>query len=141
MNDTPIDWHSKKQATVETETYGSEFLAARTCVGQIIDIRTTLRCLGFRVFETSHMFGDNESVVNLSTQIHAKLHKRHNTLSFHRVREAIASGFVDFIFLPGHLNPADILSKHWSYSSVGNRLCNPLNRFKVEHESDKESNK
>ena len=32
MNVTPIDWCSKKQATVETATYGSEFVAARICV-------------------------------------------------------------------------------------------------------------
>ena len=40
--------------------------------------------------EQSHMFGDNKSVVDSSTKIHAKLHKRHTALSFHRVREAIA---------------------------------------------------
>jgi len=28
LNSTPIDWYSKKQATVETATYGSEFVAA-----------------------------------------------------------------------------------------------------------------
>jgi hypothetical protein len=30
VNKTPIDWYSKKQATVETVTYGSEFIAAQT---------------------------------------------------------------------------------------------------------------
>ena len=29
-NQTPTDWYSKKQATVETATYGSEFMAAKT---------------------------------------------------------------------------------------------------------------
>jgi hypothetical protein len=29
VNKMPIDWYSKKQATVETATYGSEFVAAR----------------------------------------------------------------------------------------------------------------
>jgi hypothetical protein len=28
INKTPLDWHSKKQATVETATYGSELIAA-----------------------------------------------------------------------------------------------------------------
>ena len=32
LNQTPIDWYSKKQATVETATYGSEFIATRVCV-------------------------------------------------------------------------------------------------------------
>ena len=42
VNKTPIDWCSKKQATVETATHGSEFVAARTCVEQILDVRLTL---------------------------------------------------------------------------------------------------
>ena len=58
------------------------------------------------------MFGDNESVVNSSMKIDAKLHKHHNALSFHRVRESIAAGVCNFFFLPGEFNPADILSKH-----------------------------
>jgi hypothetical protein len=29
INKTPLDWYSKKQASVETATYGSEFVAAR----------------------------------------------------------------------------------------------------------------
>ena len=43
---TPVDWYSKKQAIVETATYGSEFVAAKTATEQIMDIRQTLRCLG-----------------------------------------------------------------------------------------------
>jgi hypothetical protein len=38
VNKTPIDWYSKKQATVDTATYGSKFVAARVCVEQIIDL-------------------------------------------------------------------------------------------------------
>jgi len=68
------------------------------------------------------MFGDNKSVVDSSTQLYAKLHKRHNMLSFHRVREAIASGMVIFQFINGDINPADILSKHWGYAQVRDRL-------------------
>ena len=42
LNQTPIDAYTKRQSTVETATYGSEFVAARTAVDQIIDIHTTL---------------------------------------------------------------------------------------------------
>jgi hypothetical protein len=38
LNQTPIDWYSKKQATVETATFGSEFIAERTTIDQIIDL-------------------------------------------------------------------------------------------------------
>jgi hypothetical protein len=46
VNKTPLELYSKKQPTVETATYGSEFVAAQTCVEQIIDLRTTLCYLG-----------------------------------------------------------------------------------------------
>ena len=45
VNKIPVDWYSKKQATVETPTYGSEFVAAKTATKQIMVIRQTLRYL------------------------------------------------------------------------------------------------
>src|SRR5687768_12211509 len=101
LNATPIDWYSKKQATVETATYGSEFVAAKICVEQVVDLRNTLRYLGVPIGDLSYMFGDNESVVNSSSIPHYKLHKRHTALSFHHVSEAFAFKFIGFYFLPG----------------------------------------
>ena len=122
INGTPIDAFSKKQSTVETATYGSKFVAARTCVEQIMDLRHTLRYLGVPIQGRSYMFGDNESVVNSSSRPDAKLHKRHVALSYHRVREAVASNMLSFLFIDGPKNPADILSKHWGYQCVWPQL-------------------
>ena len=58
-NQTPIDWFSKKQSTVETATYGSEFVATRTCVEQVMDLCHTLRYLGVPIHGKSYIFGDN----------------------------------------------------------------------------------
>jgi hypothetical protein len=44
----------------------------------------------------SQMFGDNKTVVDSATKIHAKLHKRLTALSFYRVRKAMAAGFSGF---------------------------------------------
>jgi hypothetical protein len=100
----------------------SLLLAAHICVELIIDLRSTVRYLGVPVREKNYMFGDNKSVVDSSMGLHAKLHKRHTMLSFHRVREAMASGIVEFYFIPGEINPADILSKHWGYAQIRERL-------------------
>lgn len=48
-NKTPIDWFSKNQATVETTTYGSEFVVVHIAMGQIIDLSTTLKYLGVTI--------------------------------------------------------------------------------------------
>jgi hypothetical protein len=121
-NQTLIEWYSKRQACVQTATFGSEFVAARIAVDQIMDMRNTLRYLGVPVKTQSYLFGDNQAVVNNSAIPHSTLSKRHNALSYHRVREAIAAGVVSFYWIDGKLNPADIVSKHWAYPQVWHML-------------------
>jgi hypothetical protein len=124
-NQTLVDWYSKRQATVESATFGSEFTAARIAVDQIIDLRTTLRYLGVPVVQKSFMFGDNQSVVTNSTIPHSSLNKRHNALAYHRVREMIAAKVLGYYWIDGKDNPADIVSKHWGYQQVW-KLLKPL---------------
>ena len=115
VNGTPMGWYSKRQDTVETATYGSELVAARIATEQIIALRTTLRYLGVPICSKSYMFGDNQSVVTSSTVPHSSLNKRHNALSYHRVREAIAAKILGFHHIDGKINPADVLTKHGGY--------------------------
>ena len=99
VNKTPVDWYSKKQSTVETATYGSEFVAAKTATEQIMDIRQTLRYVGAPIGSKSFLFGDNRSVVTSTTLPHSTLTKHHNILAFHRVREAIAAKLMAFYWI------------------------------------------
>ena len=118
VNQTPFEWFCKKQATVEAATYGSEFVAAKLATEQAMAARITLRYLGVPVEGPTYMFGDNGSVVTSSTIPHSPLKKRHHALAYHLVREAIAAGIINFSHLPGDLNPADVMTKHWSYSKI-----------------------
>ena len=111
LNKTPIDWYSKRQATVETATYGSEFISARIATDKIIETRYMLRMLGVPMEGPSYMFGDNLAVVNSASIPDDTLKKRHNALCYHRVREAIAADIVKFIHIEGKDNPADVLTK------------------------------
>jgi len=72
------------------------------------------------------MFGDNEAVWKSSTIPHSSLKKRHNALSFHRVREAIAAKIVAFFKIDSKYNPADMLTKHLGHSSVKDFLSSLL---------------
>ena len=118
FNQTPVDWFSKKQPTTETATYGSEFVAAKTAAQQSMGLRTFLRYLGVHVHGSTYMFGDNGSVVTSSGIPHSPLKKRHLALSYHFIRESIASKAIRFHFIPGGINPADLLSKHWGYQQI-----------------------
>ena len=118
VNTATTDWFSKRQATVETATYGSEFVAETTATEQIMDLRNTLRYRGVPIMTKAYMFGDNKSVVMSSTIPQSILNKRHNTLSYHRVREAIAANILEFHWCSSSQNRSDILSKHWDYMKV-----------------------
>ena len=118
VNKTPVDWYSKNQATVETATYGSEFVAAKTATEQIMDIRQTLRYLGAPIATKSFLFGDNRSVVTIATLPHSTLTRQHNILGFHRVREAIAAKLMAFYWIQSAYNLSDMLSKHWDHPTV-----------------------
>ena len=72
--------------------------------------------------KTSYMFGDNKTVVDSGSLPDAEPHKRHTMLSYHCIHEAIASGMVKFFHIPGEINPADILSKHWGHWQIWKQL-------------------
>ena len=125
VSQRPVDWYSKRQATVETAMYESEFVAGRIATDQIIDLRMTLRYLGVEVEKSTYMFGDNEAVVKSSTIPHSILSKQHKALLYHRVREAIAAKIIKFFHIKGENNPVDIVSKHWGHAQVW-QLIRPL---------------
>jgi hypothetical protein len=118
LNKTPFDWFSKKQGTVETATFGSENSAARSAIEQIRANKLTLLFMGVPLSGCPILLGDNKSVVDSGTIPHQQLHKRHLMLSYHFVREAIASGELRFAHINGEFNPSDVLSKHWGYQVV-----------------------
>ena len=118
VNATPSHWYTKRQATVETATYGSEFVAARIATDQIIDLRYTLMYLGVPVRSKSYTFGDNISVVGSSSIPTSTLSKKSTLASYHRVREAIAAGYLQFNWKDGKSNHAEILSKHWEFANI-----------------------
>jgi hypothetical protein len=114
VNKTSIEWYSKKLVTVEKATYGSEFIAACVCIKQIIDLQNMLQYLFVPIIDKCYMFGDNNSMVDSSMQLNAKLRMWHT--------ETIASGILGFYYLPGEDNPADVLDKQWGYTQIKERF-------------------
>ena len=108
VNKTPFYWYSKKQSMVETATNYSGFTTARIAVNHDVNHRNMYRYLGVEVKHTTYLFGDNESVMNSSTIPHAKQYDIQRF--FHQAREAIASKIRSITYIPGIINPEDILS-------------------------------
>ena len=118
VNTTTTNWYSKRQATIENATYGSEFVATRTATEQIIELNLTLMYLGVPIKYKAFMFGHNKPVATSSMIPHSLLNKRHIMLSYHQVCEAIAAKIFAFYWCDLSQNKSDILSKHWDNSKV-----------------------
>ena len=65
LNKTPIYWYSMKQGSCETSSFGSEFIAMKSCCEYIRGLRYKLRMMGISVEHPTYMiFGDNQSVLS-----------------------------------------------------------------------------
>ena len=93
-------------------------MAARTAVDQIINLHMTLMYLGVPIKPKSYMFGYNKAVVTNATIPTSTLSKRSHHAAYHRVQEAIAAGYLQFHWKDDKSNPADILCKHWGFTTI-----------------------
>lgn len=111
VNKSPIQWYSKKQNTVETSTFGSEFVALRIAVEMIEALRNKLRWFGIPVAGPTNIFCDNEAVCKNSSNPESVLKKKHNAIAYHRVREAVAAETIRVAWEETETNLADLLTK------------------------------
>jgi hypothetical protein len=111
INKAPIIWVSKRQNTVESSTFGSEFNALRVSIEHIAALRYKLRMFGVPIAGPANILCDNQSVVNNSSLPQSTLNKKHNAICYHLAREAVASGGVRIGKEDGVHNIADLLTK------------------------------
>jgi len=115
-NMTPVLWYSKKQNTIETSTFGSEFIAFRIATELIEALRYKLRMIAVKLSEPARVFCDNEAVVKSSTIPESRLKKKHCSIAYHRCREAVAARKSLIYYEKSETNLADILTKSLSGS-------------------------
>ncbi|MGI0086022.1 MAG: Ty1/Copia family ribonuclease HI, partial [Nitrososphaerales archaeon] len=120
INRAPIIWFSKRQNTVETSTFGSEFIAMRMATEMIEGLRYKLWMFGIPISTPVNVFCDNQSVVLNLQNPESTMKKRHNAIAYHRVREAIAAGTLRVAKEDTTTNCADALTK--SLNSMQRRV-------------------
>lgn len=111
INNAPIIWYSKRQNTIESSTFGSEFVAQRTALDAIKALRYKLRMFGIEIDGPADVYCDNQSVVNNVQVPSSTLSKKHNAINYHAVREAVAAGIICVAKEDSSTNYADIFTK------------------------------
>ena len=77
----------------------------------IESLRYKLRMFGIPVDNPTFVFCDNQSVITNSSTPGSKLKKKHVSISYHRVRECVATGVIRIAYIPYKDNLADVLTK------------------------------
>jgi len=107
LNMAPIFWMSKKQASIETSSFGSEFTAMKQCTEYICGLRYKLRMMGIPCKAPTFIFGDNQSVLCNTTIPDSTLKKKSNSIANHSIREGCARDEWKTEYVNTHLNPDD----------------------------------
>ena len=119
VGSTFISWKSKRQGTIKSSSYSTEFCAGRVASEEAIAIHYMLRSLGVTVRGATALCGDNLGMIMSSTNPDSELKKKHVAISFHKLRECAAAGIVNLIKVCTTVNRSDILTKRSPAGTLG----------------------
>jgi hypothetical protein len=111
INRAPIIWYSKRQNTVESSTFSSEFIAMKACMESIMSLRFKLRMFGVPINGPADVLCDNQSVVNNTSKIESVLNKKHSSIAYHAVRWSVAAGIIRVGKVDTNENLTDAMTK------------------------------
>ena len=111
LNCAPIYWWSKKQTSVESSSFGSEFIAMKQCCEYLRGLRYKLRMMGIPIDGPSYIYGDNQSVLANTTIPDSTLKKKSQSIAYHFVREGAARDEWRTSYVNTNDNEADLLTK------------------------------
>jgi hypothetical protein len=111
VQNAPIIWFSKKQNTIESSSFGSEFVALRNARDLVVALRYKLRMFGVPIVGPANVLCDNQGVVKNASLPESALSKRHNAINYHVVRESAAAGILRVGKENGESNLADPFTK------------------------------
>ena len=63
LNCSPIYWSSKKQTSVESSSFGSEFIAMKQCCEYVCGLRYQLQMMGIPCKGPTYIYGDTQSML------------------------------------------------------------------------------
>ncbi|KAK6148034.1 hypothetical protein DH2020_018946 [Rehmannia glutinosa] len=118
-------WFSKKQNSIATSTYESEYISAAFCCTQLLWMKQTLadyKCS----FENVPIFCDNISAINIAQNpVHHNRITKHIEIRHHFLRDCASKRKIEISFVPSQDQLADIFTKPLSsetFASIRARL-------------------
>ena len=91
LNCALVYWWSKEQTSVESSSFGSEFVAMKQYYEYIRGLRYKLKMIGIPIEGPTCIYGDNQSVLANTTIPDSTLKKKSQSIAYHFVHKGAAS--------------------------------------------------
>ena len=101
----------EQEASVESSSFGSEFVTMKQCCEYICGLRYKLWMMGIPVKGPTWTYGDNQSVLANTTIPDSTLKKKSQSIAYHFVHEGAARDEWRTSCVNTHDNEADLLTK------------------------------
>jgi hypothetical protein len=111
INMALVCWHSKKPTSVESSSFGSEFVAMKQCCEYLRGLRYKLWMMGISVNGPCYIEGDNQLVLVNTTIPDSTLKKKSQSIAYYFIREGVARDEWRTCYVNTHDNEADLLTK------------------------------
>ena len=85
LNCAPVYCWSKKQNSVESSSFGSEFIAMKQCCEHVHGLRYKLRMMGISCDDPTFIYRDNQPVLANTTVPDSMLKKKSQSIAYHFV--------------------------------------------------------
>ena len=107
MNMSLINWYSRKQSTIETSVFGTEFVAMNVGIENLHAIWYKLRMISIPISGASYVYRDNTSVIHNTSKPESTLKKKYNMIANHAIHESVAMGKTLTTHIRSENNTAD----------------------------------
>jgi hypothetical protein len=111
LNCALVYWLSKKQTSVESSSFGSEFIAMKQCCEYLRGLRYKLWMMGIPVEGPAFIYGDNQSFLANTTIPDSTLKKKRQSIAYQFVREGGARDVWRTMYTNTNDNESDLLTK------------------------------
>ncbi len=122
VGNSPICWQSKHQSTVATSTTEAEYIATKNTVKEIIWFHRLFKDLGHPQEEPTLLYENNTGTMSLAHNPVNHSMTKHIDITYHFIRERIASGEIEMEHIDTHHQAADILTKPLNQEKWANTI-------------------
>jgi transposase InsO family protein len=106
-----ISWQSKRQATTALSSVEAEYMATTHATKEAIWWRMVLKQLGFGVTEPTTIYSDSQGSIALTKNPGHHSRSKHIDIQYHLIREHVADGSIELIYMSTQDLIADVLTK------------------------------